>query len=275
MRIPSVQLPRGGLRDLALGFGLTSTVLLIALAVWPHSGVKGTISVPVCQYGPGQVQHCSIKPASASITVSAYLEGSWPGSSTAPSWQTRSDRAGHFHLDLPPGGYWLTTLADGAGFQGGTTFPVFAGQQTDVQLLLIRNIGLAQCLAADDLIDTPAGPVVVARLRQGMIVWTMDAAGHRVAAPVVRVSHTPAPPGHQVLRLRLDDGRIVSASPRHPTADGRQLGALRPGDLLDGSRLASVEEVAYVGDTWDILPAGRTGTYWANSVLLGSTLTSN
>jgi hypothetical protein len=28
-------------------------------------------------------------------------------------------------------------------------------------------------------------------------------------------------------------------------------------------------------DTYDILPAGSTSTYWANGILLGSTLKSN
>jgi hypothetical protein len=43
--------------------------------------------------------------------------------------------------------------------------------------------------------------------------------------------------------------------------------------VIDGSRIASVERVAYSGGaTYDILPAGATGAYWANGVLLGSTL---
>jgi hypothetical protein len=43
--------------------------------------------------------------------------------------------------------------------------------------------------------------------------------------------------------------------------------------MLDGAHIASVDRVAYAGGaTYDILPAGATGTYWANGVLLGSTL---
>jgi hypothetical protein len=104
-----------------------------------------------------------------------------------------------------------------------------------------------------------------------MIVWTVDAAGHRVTAPVLLVSHRPAP-RHHVLRLVLSDGRAVAASAGHPTADGRHLGQLRPGDLLDGSHITAVQSVSYVGDTWDLLPAGPTGAYWADDILLGSTL---
>jgi hypothetical protein len=42
---------------------------------------------------------------------------------------------------------------------------------------------------------------------------------------------------------------------------------------MDGGRVVSAERVAYTGGaTFDVLPAGTTGAYWANGVLLGSTL---
>jgi hypothetical protein len=72
--------------------------------------------------------------------------------------------------------------------------------------------------------------------------------------------------------VTLSDGRVVEASPGHPAADGRPVGELKPGDLLDGSHVTAVERIPYVGDTWDLLPDGQTGTYWANGVLLRSTL---
>src|SRR5438105_4452280 len=136
----------------------------------------------------------------------------------------------------------------------------------------VRGNPAAICLAATDRIDTPTGPVPVSQMRVGMIVWTLDATGRRVSASVLLVSHRTAPLDHKVLRLTLADGRTVEASPGHPTADGRLLGDLRQGDLLDGSDLTAVQRVSYVGDTWDLLPAGATGFYWADQVLLGSTL---
>jgi hypothetical protein len=104
-----------------------------------------------------------------------------------------------------------------------------------------------------------------------MLVWTIDD-GHRVAAPISVVGHTPAPFGHQVIRVGLADGRAVVASPGHPIGDGRVVGGLIPGDLLDGSRVLTMELVPYTGATWDLLPRSSTGQYWANGVLLGSTL---
>ena len=131
--------------------------------------------------------------------------------------------------------------------------------------------GCPICLAATTRIGTPDGPILVSDLRAGMLVWTVDA-GRRVAAPIAIVRYTPAPFGHRVIRVVLADGRAVVASPGHPTGDGRRVGELNPGDLLDGSRIVAMDVLPYAGDTWDLLPLSSTGTYWADGVLLGSTL---
>ena len=129
------------------------------------------------------------------------------------------------------------------------------------------------CLAAGTLIDTPTGPIPVQNLRMGTFVWTMDRAGARVAKPVIQVGKTVVPPTHQVVHLVLDDGREVWVSPGHPTADWRSVGQLKVGDSLDGGMILSVEQVRYTGyATYDLLPAGETGFYWANGILLASTL---
>lgn len=129
------------------------------------------------------------------------------------------------------------------------------------------------CLAAGTLIDTPAGPVSVQNLLAGDLVWTMDRSGVRVAKPIIRVGETFVPATHQVVHLVLDDGREVWVSPGHPTADGRRVGQLRVGNSLDGGVILSVDRVKYAGyATYDLLPAGDTGFYWANRILLASTL---
>jgi hypothetical protein len=51
------------------------------------------------------------------------------------------------------------------------------------------------------------------------------------------------------------------------------VGDLEPGDPLDGARILSLEYVPYEQTaTYDLLPAGDTGLYWAGDILLGSTL---
>jgi Hint domain-containing protein len=129
------------------------------------------------------------------------------------------------------------------------------------------------CLSRGTLIDTPRGPVPVELLRQGDVVWTVDAFGRRVATPLLQVGSTPVPSTHRVVHLVLDDARELWVSPGHPLADGRTLGELSPGDLMDSARVVTAELVAYAGgSTFDILPGGATGFYWANGVLLASTL---
>ncbi|HKV89144.1 MAG TPA: hypothetical protein VJT78_14210 [Candidatus Dormibacteraeota bacterium] len=129
------------------------------------------------------------------------------------------------------------------------------------------------CLADSTLIATPDGPVRVTAIRVGMVVWTQDISGRQVAAPVVEVGSMAVPSGHLMVHLVLADGRSLLVSPGHPTADGRTAGALRAGDALDGSRIKLWELVPYgAGRTYDLLPAGATGHYWANGILIGSTL---
>jgi hypothetical protein len=129
------------------------------------------------------------------------------------------------------------------------------------------------CLAASTLIATPSGPVRVTDVRVGAMVWTQAADGSRVAAPVVEVGSMEAPRGHQMVHLVLADGRELLVSSGHPTADGRIAGSLRAGERLDGSTITVWELVPYAsGRTYDLLPAGATGHYWANGILMGSTL---
>lgn len=130
------------------------------------------------------------------------------------------------------------------------------------------------CLAAATMISTPSGAVRVPNVRAGMLVWTAARDGTRVAAAVLEVGSTPVPAGHLMVHLVMADGRNLLASPGHRTADGRALGTLAAGDQLDGSTVGVWELVPYAGDrTYDLLPAGPTATYWANGILLASTIT--
>ena len=46
--------------------------------------------------------------------------------------------------------------------------------------------------------------------------------------------------------------------------------------MVDGARVASAERVRAAGSaTYDVLPDGGTGIYWANGILLQSTLATH
>ena len=139
-----------------------------------------------------------------------------------------------------------------------------------------RNPGFPMCpicLAAGTLIETPRGAIRVDELRVGDQVWTMNEAGERVPAVILRAGSVRVPVTHQVIHFVLSDGRELWASPGHPTSDGRRLADLKSGDILDGASITLVQYLRYQGTaTFDILPSGDTGFYWANGILLGSTL---
>jgi hypothetical protein len=129
------------------------------------------------------------------------------------------------------------------------------------------------CLAASTLISTPKGDVRVTDIKPGMLVWTAAADGSRIAAPVLEVGSMEAPAGHRMVHVILADGRELLASPGHPTSDGRRLGSLAVSDVLDGATIVRWELVPYAHErTYDLLPAGPTGSYWADGIRLSSTI---
>jgi hypothetical protein len=129
------------------------------------------------------------------------------------------------------------------------------------------------CLARGTRIATPDGDVAIEDIRVGMRVWSIDQAGNRVVETVARIGRTPVPDSHEVVRLVLEDGRIVRASPGHPLADGRRLGTIRAGDRVAAATVVSATLERYDGGyTFDLLPTGPAAVYFADGVPLGSTL---
>lgn len=128
------------------------------------------------------------------------------------------------------------------------------------------------CLAKGTLVATPDGLVAVEDLSVGMNVWTLGDNNQRVAAPILDIGMTPAPAFLKLVKITLADGRSLTASAGHPSTNGYLLGWFNSGDLLDGSVIVGIQVISYYGATYDILPAGPTGFYWADGILLASTL---
>lgn len=151
--------------------------------------------------------------------------------------------------DPPPGWSWLT--AEEAASR--------------------RQYGCPICLPETTLIATPHGDRPVTELRVGDPIYTLDADGRRIEARVIHVGSTPIAGEHTLVRVTLADGRVVAASAGHPDLQGRTLAELSRGAALSGSTVVTIEPVPYDGArTYDVLPSGPTGAYWAEGVLLRS-----
>jgi predicted lipoprotein with Yx(FWY)xxD motif len=133
--------------------------------------------------------------------------------------------------------------------------------------------GGSYCLSVTARIATPEGPVQVDQIEPGAVVWSTDGRGHRIRVKVLKVHHTHVPSDHMMVRLRLADGRQLLVSLGHPLPDGKPVETLAAGQRFEGSRVLSAARVRYGRPyTYDLLPAGPTHTYFADGVLLGSTL---
>lgn len=136
-----------------------------------------------------------------------------------------------------------------------------------------RPGGCPICLSADSTIATPSGEVDITDVKQGTIVWSIDSNGDMVKSKVIKTNRVFVGSTHEVIDMRLKDGRELLASPNHPTYDGRTISDLKVGEKYDGSTIRSMDLVHYKYQyTYDILPSSTTGDYFADSILVGSTL---
>lgn len=129
------------------------------------------------------------------------------------------------------------------------------------------------CLSSETNISTPNGDVNVKDITVGMNVWTVNKQGQKIFEPVIKTGSMDVPTGHQMIHLVLRDGRNLFVSPGHPTTTNITIADLKVGEIYDNAVITSMKYVSYSDTkTYDILPAGDTGNYFANSILVGSTL---
>ena len=130
-----------------------------------------------------------------------------------------------------------------------------------------------KCLSSSTNIDTEKGALNVKDLKLGMLVWTVNKEGKKELQPIVKLSSVKVGKNHQIIHLVLDNGRELYVSPNHPTTDGRLVKDLKIGENYNDSIIQIIELVPYNDiKTYDLLPAGDTGFYFTNGILMGSTL---
>ncbi len=126
----------------------------------------------------------------------------------------------------------------------------------------------SNCLALDTKIKTTELKKRISDIQVGDIVLS----DNNKPAKVIQTTKVEVT-NHKLLRIILDDATVLEVSPRHPTADGRKFSDLKVNDNLDGRKVVKISETTYnYPYTYDILPDSETGNYYANGVLIGSTL---
>lgn len=138
-----------------------------------------------------------------------------------------------------------------------------------------KRLNCPRCLAEDTKISTPKGEIPVQNVKEGDLVYSVNTNNQKITARVLRTVSLNVPENHQIINLKLKDGRSLQVSPNHPTADGKSADKLKAGDKYNDSIVVSVQKTKYTKDkTYDLLPDSDTGYYFANGILMGSTLKS-
>lgn len=151
--------------------------------------------------------------------------------------------------------------------------PVIRSDEQGQTVCWPKNQPTPICLSEGTRIATPQGDRFVEDLQAGDMVFSQDEKGNKIVVPIAETTRTETPLNHMIIDLTLEDGKEVKASPHHPLADGREIGSIEVGDMVDGSIVRTVSQEAYKKPyTYDILPESDTGTYWADGILLSSTL---
>ena len=206
-------------------------------------------------------------------TIETELCGTLPSLSTLRGWPVEKicGPGSSYAGPPPPGGRRSVEPPVVADLGDGT----FITKRNDRCFRARVEQCMNKCLPPETLIATPEGDVAVRSLAQGARVWTRDRRGKRVEAVILRVGHVPATLGHELVRVRFADGRTITASVGHPLDGGAGIETLEAGDAYDGTRVVSSgRRSPSSGGTYDLLPSGGTGIYWADGVPLGSTLSA-
>ena len=139
-------------------------------------------------------------------------------------------------------------------------------------VLFFLNSLLSFCYAdcsEETLIRTPDGNKKISKIKFGDFVISYGGETVRVI-DLVKIKAKD----RLVVNIELDNKIILEALPDHPLGPSKyKFRDLRTGHEIDGHKIVSIKLVPYKHKyIYDILPQSRTGTYYANDVLIGSSL---
>ncbi len=146
-----------------------------------------------------------------------------------------------------------------------------------------------RCMPNTARILSSRGEIQIDNIQIGDSVYTFNYFHGKIMEPIIQVNKILVQKDYIMTKITLEDGRCIQASPKHPIPIEKDylnssktqyeellFSEIKIGDYVDNSRVSSIELVNYNGGfTYDILPAGESGYYWADGILVGSTLYNN
>ncbi len=154
---------------------------------------------------------------------------------------------------------------------------------------VIGPLNSCKCMPNTARILTSQGEKQIDNIQIGDSVYTFNNIDGKFLAPIIQVNKILVQKDYIMTKITLEDGRSIQASPKHPIPIERDYATssknqyeellfseIKIGDHIDRTRVVFIEFVNYNGGfTYDILPAGESGYYWADGILVGSTLYNN
>ena len=135
-------------------------------------------------------------------------------------------------------------------------------------LLGLSGGTLPLCLSPDTRIKTPGIQKRIADIKVGDKVISENSEVVKVKK-IVQVKAKR----HKILRVTFNDATVLEVSPGHPIGNGEEFNDLKVGRYLDGRMVIKIKKIPYYYQyTYDILPDSKSGKYYANGILVGSTL---
>lgn len=127
------------------------------------------------------------------------------------------------------------------------------------------------CLSPDTRIRTVGVQKRIADIREGDLVFSFNKEEKKVVK-VIKTSKAEVK-NFKILKVTFNDGTVLQISPGHPTSDKRLFKELMLGDIVDNRMVTEIKQIPYTYKyTYDILPDSESGSYYANGILVGSTL---
>ena len=132
----------------------------------------------------------------------------------------------------------------------------------------IHSESFAYC-SDDTLISTPKGNVKISKIKFGDFVLSYN----KEVVRVIKISKVKVK-NHKVIRVKLDNDVVLKMNLDHPIGPiGPKFRDLMVGHEIDGHSVVLFKLIPYKEKyIYDILPQSRSGTYYANGILIGSSL---